>query len=203
MKTGRVRASALLAGVAIACAIPAVAWGQLDPDKVGNTVTDVTKQVPQVPSQVQKQLPKLPSTPVTKAPNGQSAPQAPSNAGGGSSSRSSTPSTSRSTSSGSAGTSSSGSSGTKAHAASSNKKASSSSSKGAVSGQQQASPSDAPKKVASVAATARPNTGTGDDSKLPFTGYALILVGLLGVMALVGGAGLRGATHLRFARKRA
>ena len=44
-----IRAGALLAGVTTACAIPAVALGQIDPGQVGNTVTGVTKQVPQVP----------------------------------------------------------------------------------------------------------------------------------------------------------
>jgi hypothetical protein len=205
MKMGRGRASALLAGVATACVIPAAAWGQLDPNKVGDTVNGVTKQVPHVPSQVQKQLPKPPSTPVAKAPSSQSAPkaQSPGNSGSGNSSRSSTPSASGSTSSGSAGASSSGSSGVKAHAASTGKKASAAGSKSSVSGQQQASPSEAPKSVAGVAATVRPDTGTGGDSRLPFTGYALMVIGALGVMALVGGAGLRGATRLRFARRRA
>jgi hypothetical protein len=200
MKMGRGRASALLAGVATACVIPAAAWAQLDPNKVGDTVNGVTKQVPQVPSQVQKQLPKLPSTPVTKAPSAQSAPQAqsPSSSGAGNSTRNSAPSSSGSTSSGSAGSSSSSSPAVKAHAASSKKKASAAS-QGAVSGQEQASPGDAPNKVARVAATARPDTGTGGDSKLPFTGYALITIGLLGLMALAGGS----VTRLRFARKRA
>ena len=204
MKTGRGRASALLAGVATACVIPAAAWGQLDPNKVGDTVDGVTKQVPQLPSQVQKQLPQLPSTPVTKAPsaggNG-AAPtaQSPSYSGSSNSAGSSAPSSSgSSSSSGSKSSGSGGSSGVKAHAASAKKNASTAS-KSAVSGQQQASPSDAPKKVASVAAVARPDTGTGGDSKLPFTGYALITVGLLGLMALVGGS----VTRLRFARKRA
>jgi hypothetical protein len=57
--------------------------------------------------------------------------------------------------------------------------------------------------VATVSDTARPSTGTGGDSKLPFTGYALIAVGLLGLVALVTGFGLRGASRLRFARRRA
>jgi hypothetical protein len=205
-----IRAGALLAGVATACAIPAVALGQIDPGQVGNTVTGVTKQVPQVPQQVQKQLPSLPSTPVTKAPssgsNG-SAPRssAPSHAGGSGSS----PSTSTRSSSGSASTgsgrSASGSAQSarpKAHAASSKKHASSG--KNAVSGQtQSAAPGNEPKKVANVSDTARPSTGTEGDSKLPFTGYALIAVGLLGLIALVTGFGLRGASRLRFARRRA
>lgn len=201
-----IRAGALLAGVATACAIPAVALGQIDPGQVGNTVTGVTKQVPQV----QKQLPSLPSTPVTKAPssgsNG-SAPRssAPSHAGGSGSS----PSTSTRSSSGSASTgsgrSASGSAQSaraKAHAASSKKHASSG--KNAVSGQtQSAAPGNEPKKVANVSDTARPSTGTQGDAKLPFTGYALIAVGLLGLIALVTGFGLRGASRLRFARRRA
>lgn len=201
-----IRAGALLAGVATACAIPAVALGQIDPGQVGNTVTGVTKQLPQVPQQVQKQLPSLPSTPVTKAPSSKgSAPNssAPSSAGGTGRSPSTTRSSSGSGSTGS-GHAASGSaqpSRPTAHAASSRKHASSG--KGTVSGQtQSAAPANQPKKVANVSDTARPSTGTGGDSKLPFTGYALITVGLLGLLALVTGFGLRGASRLRFARRR-
>ncbi len=38
MKTRSVRAGALLVGVGALCAIPAVAAGQIDPGKVGDTV---------------------------------------------------------------------------------------------------------------------------------------------------------------------
>jgi cobalamin biosynthesis Mg chelatase CobN len=202
MKTGRVRASALLAGVATACAIPGVAAGQIDPGKVGDTVEGVTKQVPQVPPQVQKQLPSLP---VTQSPSsgskGSAAPhsQAPSSAGGsGNSGATSTRSSTSSSGSARSDASSAGSSGVKAHAASSKQ-----ANKGAASGQAQANPADKQAEVSNVASTARPDTGTAGDPKLPFTGYALIVVGVLGLMALLTGAGLRGLTRVGFSRKRA
>ncbi|HEX4760245.1 MAG TPA: hypothetical protein VH256_05560 [Thermoleophilaceae bacterium] len=214
MKTGRVRASALLAGVGIACAIPAVATGQVDPNKVGNTVTGVTKELPQVPQQVQQQLPSLPSTPVTKSPadggsqshstprastpssGGGSGSAAPSS-GGGSSGSSGSASGGRAHHAGAAG----GSSAVTAHAASSKHAKAASS---AVSGQRQsANPADTQTKVANVSSAARPDTGTGGDSRLPFTGYALLVVAALGVMALITGAGMRGLTRLRVARRRA
>jgi hypothetical protein len=211
MKTGRVRASALLAGVVIACAIPAVATGQVDPNKVGNTVTGVTKQLPQVPQQVQKQLPSLPSTPVTKSPAGggsqsHSSPKASapsSGAGSGSASPASGGGSSGSASSGSthqAGASG-GSSGVTAHAASAKHAQAASS---AVSGQRQSgNPADTQTKVPDVSSVARPATGTGGDSRLPFTGYALLVVAALGLMALLTGIGMRGLTRLRVSRKRA
>jgi hypothetical protein len=209
MKTGRVRASALLVGAVIVCAIPAVAIGQVDPNKVGNTVTGVTKQLPQVPQQVQKQLPSLPSTPVTKSPAGggsqsHSTPGAstPSSGGGsGSAAPSSGGGSSGSASGGSthhAGAAG-GASGVTAHAASSKHAKAASS---AVSGQRQsANPADTQTKVADVSSAARPDTGTGGDSRLPFTGYALLVIAALGVMALITGAGMRGLTRL--SRKRA
>jgi hypothetical protein len=214
MKTGRVRASALLAGVVIACAIPAVASGQIDPNTVGNTVTGVTKQLPQVPQQVQKQLPSLPSTPVTKSPAGggsqsHSAPKesTPSSGGGsGSAAPSSGGGSSGSSGSASGGSThhagaAGGSSGVTAHAASSKHAKAASS---AVSGQRQsANPADTQTKVANVSSAARPDTGTGGDSRLPFTGYALLVVAALGVMALITGAGMRGLTRLRVSRRRA
>jgi hypothetical protein len=204
MKTGRVRAGALLVGVATACAIPAVALGQVDPGKVGDTVTGVTKQVP-LPPKVQKKLPSLPSTPVKKSPgsgsNGSSQHSAPSSGGGsGNSAATSAPSSAPAGSARSSG-SSAGSSAPKAHASSS--KRAKASAKGAASGQAQANPADKQTEVASVASAARPDTGTGGDPKLPFTGYALIVVGALGLMALLTGAGLRGLTRLGVARKRA
>ncbi len=200
-----IRAGALLVVVATACAIPAVALGQIDPGKAGDTVTGVTKQVPQV----QKQLPSLPSTPVTNAPSSGSkgsAPKAsaPSHAGGSGSS----PSTSTRSSSGSASTgsghSASGSAQSSRPQAHASSKKHAGSGRNAVSGQtQSAAPGNEPKKVANVSDTARPSTGTEGDSKLPFTGYALIAVALLGLIALFTGFGLRGASRFRFARRRA
>jgi hypothetical protein len=56
---------------------------------------------------------------------------------------------------------------------------------------------------ADVGDQVRPATGTGGDPKLPFTGYALIVIAALGLLALASGGGLHALTRLRLSRRRA
>jgi hypothetical protein len=206
MRAGSVRAGTLLVGVAAVCAIPAVATGQIDPGQtIDDTVDSVGKAVPQSVPEVKQKLPSLPSTgtskPSAQSPAGSAPHSGTTGQGGGSAStRSSSGSSARA-----GGGSGSSSSSRKSSAAKDR-----SSSKGGKAGEsralgQRGEAGDATKKAAaSPAGEVRPATGAEGDPKLPFTGYALIAVALIGGIALLVGFGLRGGGgRLRFARRRA
>ena len=211
------RAGVLLMGIAGACALPAVAAGQIDPNKsIGDTVNGVPNAVPHVNPPAVPKVPSLPSTGNSGSTQQSPAPGGSSGGGGGGSAggggggggSSSSPSGGGSGSSGSskASAANAGGSGGGGSSSGSSKKGHKAG-KGHVVGQKQ---SDVSKEHAAAAggqdngSEVRPATGIEGDSKLPFTGYALITIAALGLIGLGTGLVLRtGAGRLRFSRKRA